>query len=116
MSQPLGINELSPLMRRKPRALVASDDDRGGTSDEEVMSDSESSVVSVTDRKKSFDDELVILAEAVWDHVAMETEELAFRAGDVVEVLDTMDRDWWWGTRGESSGWFPAAFVRVSCN
>jgi hypothetical protein len=43
----------------------------------------------------------------------MEPEELAFRAGDVIEVLDTMDRDWWWGSRNEGSGWFPAAFVRV---
>lgn len=61
------------------------------------------------------DEEVVILAEAVWDHVAMETEELAFRAGDVIEVLDTLDRDWWWGARGDQTGWFPSAFVRVSC-
>lgn len=60
------------------------------------------------------DEEVVILAEAVWDHVAMEPEELAFRAGDVIEVLDTLDRDWWWGARGDQAGWFPSAFVRVS--
>lgn len=59
------------------------------------------------------DEEVVVLAEAVWDHVAMEPEELGFRAGEVVEVLDTLDRDWWWGTRGEQAGWFPSAFVRV---
>ncbi|XP_067008180.1 spermatogenesis-associated protein 13 isoform X2 [Anabrus simplex] len=130
ISQPLGINELSPLMRRKPgvpvpRASttnVLSEDEhdgRGGTgtSDDDMMSDSESSVASLTDRKKSFeqamDEDLVILAEAVWDHVTMEPEELAFRAGDEIEVLDTVNRDWWWGTRGEDSGWFPAAFVRL---
>lgn len=60
------------------------------------------------------DEEVVILAEAVWDHVAMEPEELAFRAGDVIEVLDTLDRDWWWGARGDQAGWFPSAFVRVT--
>uniref|UniRef100_A0A1B6CGV1 Spermatogenesis-associated protein 13 n=1 Tax=Clastoptera arizonana TaxID=38151 RepID=A0A1B6CGV1_9HEMI len=121
ISQPLGINELSPLLRRKPstsgRSHVLSEDERGATSDDEMMSDSESSVASLTDRKKSFeqamDEEVVILAEAVWDHVAMETEELAFRAGDVIEVLDTLDRDWWWGARGDQSGWFPSAFVRL---
>lgn len=59
------------------------------------------------------DEEVVILAEAVWDHVAMETEELAFRAGDVIEVLDTLDKDWWWGAKGQTTGWFPSAFVRV---
>ena len=63
---------------------------------------------------QAMDEDVAVLAEAVWDHVAMEPEELAFRAGDVIEVLDTVDRDWWWGSRGEDSGWFPAAFVRVS--
>lgn len=60
------------------------------------------------------DEDVVILAEAVWDHVAMEPEELAFRAGEVIEVLDTLDRDWWWGAQGDQAGWFPSAFVRVS--
>uniref|UniRef100_A0A0A9YF62 Spermatogenesis-associated protein 13 n=1 Tax=Lygus hesperus TaxID=30085 RepID=A0A0A9YF62_LYGHE len=122
VSQPLGINELSPLMLRKTtggRNHVLSEDERGGggTSDDEMLSDSESSVASLTDRKKSFelamDEEVVILAEAVWDHVAMETEELAFRAGDVIEVLDTLDKDWWWGAKGQQTGWFPSAFVRL---
>lgn len=92
-------------------------DGRAGTSDDEMMSDSESSIASLTDKKKSFeqtmDEEIVILAEAVWDHVAMEPEELAFRAGDVIDVLDTLDKDWWWGSCRGEHGWFPAAFVRV---
>ncbi|KAJ9585687.1 hypothetical protein L9F63_002477, partial [Diploptera punctata] len=114
ISQPLGLNELSPLMRRKPGGMpivartsntVLSEDEhdgRGGTgtSDDDMMSDSESSIASLTERKKSFeqamDEDVAVLAEAVWDHVAMEPEELAFRAGDVIEVLDTVDRDWWW--------------------
>lgn len=93
-------------------------DTRLGTSDDEAMSDSESSLTSLGERKKSLelpgcDDEVVILAEAVFDHVAIEAEELAFRAGDVIEVLETVNRDWWWGSTGGQSGWFPAAFVRV---
>lgn len=60
MSQPLGLNELSPLLRRKPRASnnVLSEDEhdvRIGISDDEMMSDSESSVASLSDRKKSFE-------------------------------------------------------------
>ncbi|XP_018910365.2 spermatogenesis-associated protein 13 isoform X1 [Bemisia tabaci] len=119
ISQPLGLNELSPVMRKKPIVgrYNASEDERGGTSDDEMMSDSESSIASLNERKKSFeqatDEEVVVLAEAVWDHVAMEPEELMFRAGDVVEVKDTRDRDWWWGSAGGRSGWFPAAFVRL---
>lgn len=111
-------------------------DARLGTSDDEAMSDSESSIASLNERKKSLelamDEEMVILAEAVFDHVAIEAEELAFRAGDVIEVLETANRDWWWGsTKGKfipnypssralispidigKSGWFPAQFVRL---
>ncbi|XP_024879180.1 rho guanine nucleotide exchange factor 4-like isoform X3 [Temnothorax curvispinosus] len=106
---------------RLPGGNVLSEDEqdgRAGTSeDDEMMSDSESSITSLTDKKKSFeqtmDEEIVMLAEAVWDHVAMEPEELAFRAGDVIDVLDTLDRDWWWGSCRGEHGWFPAAFVRL---
>ena len=45
----------------------------------------------------------------------MDREELGFRAGDVIEVKDVSDKDWWWGSLGCRSGWFPATFVRVSC-
>ncbi|XP_034941073.1 serine-rich adhesin for platelets [Chelonus insularis] len=136
LSQPLGINQLSPLMRTKtsgakfPGGNVLSEDEQDlrsggsggaggalGTSDDEMMSDSESSIVSLSERKKSFeqpmDEEIAILAEAVWDHVAIEPEELAFRAGDLIDVLDTLDKDWWWGSCRGEHGWFPAAFVRL---
>lgn len=108
------------LGARLPGGNVLSEDEqdgKGGTSEDEMMSDSESSIASLTDRKKSFeqamDEEMVILAEAVWDHIAIEPEELAFRAGDVIDVMDTMDKDWWWGSCRGQYGWFPAAFVRV---
>ena len=52
-------------------------------------------------------------AEALWDHVTFDPDELPFRAGDVVEVTHMEDKDWWWGIIGPSQGWFPAAFVRV---
>ncbi|KAF4521126.1 hypothetical protein B566_EDAN011943 [Ephemera danica] len=55
----------------------------------------------------------VVLAEAVWDHVTMDSEELAFTAGTLIEVVDcTSDKDWWFGHVGDKKGWFPAAFVR----
>lgn len=52
-------------------------------------------------------------AEAVWDHVAMADRELAFKAGDVIKVLDASNKDWWWGQIDDEEGWFPASFVRV---
>ncbi|XP_014664538.1 PREDICTED: uncharacterized protein LOC106806906 isoform X2 [Priapulus caudatus] len=57
-----------------------------------------------------------IFAEALWDHVTMDPDELPFRVGEVIEVIDNEDSDWWWGVNGETEGWFPASFVRVRVN
>lgn len=56
----------------------------------------------------------VTYVEALWDHVTLDSEELAFHAGEVIEVTDMSDKDWWWGSIEQRNGWFPAAFVRVS--
>lgn len=55
----------------------------------------------------------VVFAEALWDHVTMDVQELGFKAGDVIEVVDATDKEWWWGRIMDSEGWFPASFVRV---
>ncbi|KAK2527384.1 Arhgef9 [Columba guinea] len=55
----------------------------------------------------------IVSAEAVWDHVTMANRELAFKAGDVIKVLDASNKDWWWGQIDDEEGWFPASFVRV---
>lgn len=52
-------------------------------------------------------------AEALWDHITMDHEELGFHAGDLIEVMDIADKDWWWGAIEDREGWFPATFVRV---
>lgn len=56
----------------------------------------------------------VVYAEALWDHVTMDDQELGFKAGDVIEVVDATNKEWWWGRILDSEGWFPASFVRVS--
>jgi hypothetical protein len=43
----------------------------------------------------------------------MDDQELGFKAGDVIEVMDATNREWWWGRVAEGEGWFPASFVRV---
>ncbi|XP_035288275.1 uncharacterized protein arhgef9a isoform X3 [Anguilla anguilla] len=58
----------------------------------------------------------IVNAEAVWDHVTMADRELAFKAGDVIKVLDASNKDWWWGQIDDEEGWFPASFVRVEPN
>lgn len=55
-------------------------------------------------------------AEALWDHVTMDDQELGFKAGDVIEVVDATNKEWWWGRVMDSEGWFPASFVRVKEN
>lgn len=55
----------------------------------------------------------VVFAEALWDHVTMDDQELGFKAGDVIEVVDASNKEWWWGRIMDSEGWFPASFVRV---
>lgn len=52
-------------------------------------------------------------AEALWDHVTMDPEELSFEAGDIITVLTMTSCDWWFGQVGDRVGWFPAPFVRV---
>lgn len=44
----------------------------------------------------------------------MDPKELALKAGQSVLILDQRDNDWWWGQADRKTGWFPAAFVRVS--
>lgn len=55
-----------------------------------------------------------VYAEALWDHVTMEEQELAFKAGDVIRVLEASHKDWWWGRGADKEAWFPSSFVRVS--
>ena len=43
----------------------------------------------------------------------MEHDELGFKVGDVIRVLDMRNVDWWWGELDSAQGWFPATFVRV---
>ncbi|XP_035981129.1 rho guanine nucleotide exchange factor 4 isoform X5 [Fundulus heteroclitus] len=58
----------------------------------------------------------VVYAEALWDHVTMDIQELGFKAGDVIEVIDASNKEWWWGRIMDSEGWFPASFVRLRVN
>lgn len=44
----------------------------------------------------------------------MDDQELGFKAGDVIQVLEASNKDWWWGRSEDREAWFPASFVRVS--
>lgn len=46
--------------------------------------------------------------------MTMDEQELGFKAGDVIQVLEASNKDWWWGRNEDKEAWFPASFVRVS--
>ncbi|XP_077197829.1 spermatogenesis-associated protein 13 isoform X6 [Paroedura picta] len=58
----------------------------------------------------------MVYAEALWDHVTMDDQELAFKAGEVIQVLEASNKDWWWGRSEDKEAWFPASFVRLRVN
>ncbi|XP_049600702.1 uncharacterized protein [Syngnathus scovelli] len=83
------------------------------TNGKETMANSIPSSDSTEETFKLISGGSIVNAEAVWDHVTMADRELAFKAGDVIKVLDASNKDWWWGQIDEEEGWFPASFVRV---
>ncbi|XP_019675379.1 spermatogenesis-associated protein 13 isoform X8 [Felis catus] len=46
----------------------------------------------------------------------MDDQELGFKAGDVIQVLEASNKDWWWGRSEDKEAWFPASFVRLRVN
>lgn len=57
--------------------------------------------------------ETLFVVTALWDCVPDAADELAFKAGDVLDVLDDSDSEWWFCRRGAFSGNVPVQYVRV---
>ncbi|XP_078614526.1 uncharacterized protein LOC144883775 isoform X2 [Branchiostoma floridae x Branchiostoma japonicum] len=116
-----------------PRSTTVAVELSGPSSDSESDDDNEATSVPsspAVNRRSSFtgippgqdidemfeEEDEVTYAEALWDHVTMDPDELGFRAGEVIEVTDLNHKDWWWGCIEDREGWFPAAFVRLRVN
>lgn len=52
-----------------------------------------------------------IRAKAIYDYTATGPDELSIAEGDVINVTDATDPDWWKGEVGARSGTFPATYV-----
>lgn len=55
----------------------------------------------------------VLLVEALYDHTADDEDELNFKVGDMVEVLEMPDGGWWKGRCHGEEGLFPVNYVKV---
>lgn len=58
-----------------------------------------------------FPQQRVRWARALYDFEALEDDELGFRCGEVVEVLDNSNPSWWTGRLHNKLGLFPANYV-----
>ncbi|MEQ2235611.1 hypothetical protein ILYODFUR_004048 [Ilyodon furcidens] len=126
-STPIGLDRVG--RRKVHRVLSAGASECTATLDDSVSEEEESSFDELADGTPYLQPgvELSVLnewiisghavyAEALWDHVTMEEKELAFKAGDVIRLLDASHKDWWWGGGGDREAWFPSSFVRVRVN
>ncbi|KAE8279888.1 Spermatogenesis-associated protein 13 APC-stimulated guanine nucleotide exchange factor 2 [Larimichthys crocea] len=126
-STPIGLDRVG--RRKLHRVLSDGMSECSATLDDSVSEEEEGSFDELTDVTPHLQPgvELSVLnewissghavnAEALWDHVTMEEQELAFKAGDVIRVLDASHTDWWWGRGADREAWFPSSFVRVRVN
>ncbi|VDM96337.1 unnamed protein product [Thelazia callipaeda] len=87
------------------------------SNDRSIRSSVHSASSSVTNSStiSSTDEQCILSAEAVWDHVAILPDELPFAIGDTILVLDySSHTELWYGSCRERVGWFPSSYVRAN--
>ncbi|XP_071026227.1 spermatogenesis-associated protein 13 isoform X4 [Oncorhynchus clarkii lewisi] len=126
-STPIGLDRLG--RRKLHRVLSDAGSERSAAVDGDSVSEEEGSFDELSDvttylqpgvelsaLSQWISQGQAVYAEALWDHVTMEEQELAFKAGDVIRVLEAPHKDWWWGMGADREAWFPSSFVRVRVN
>jgi len=54
-----------------------------------------------------------LLARADFEYTKQEESELTIKPGDIINLLDNSDEQWWYGELNGTSGYFPATYVAV---
>ncbi|KAH9379395.1 hypothetical protein HPB48_023147 [Haemaphysalis longicornis] len=67
--------------------------------------------VSQPAQTRGQDDRTKCLVQAMYDFQPQESGELEFRRGDIINVHDRSDSNWWEGEIGSRRGYFPATYV-----
>ncbi|KAJ3219375.1 Rho GTPase-activating protein 15 [Dinochytrium kinnereticum] len=62
------------------------------------------------------EDSSQVIARALWEYTAIEDNELSFKAGDIIEIIELCNDDWYEGRLGGIAGYFPANRVEVLKN
>jgi hypothetical protein len=52
---------------------------------------------------------------ALFDYGAAQADELSFRAGDVIKLVEETDAEWWTGELDGKRGLFPVSYVEQEC-
>jgi len=88
----------------------------GETTNGAVTSNSaHASVASATTSQLSISssmDSKRLSVKALYDHEAEEEDELNFKAGDIVEVVEKLEGGWWRGSCRGKEGLFPSNYVK----
>lgn len=71
---------------------------------------------SLTDSSSSTTTTKRLSVRALYDHEAEEEDELNFKAGDAVEVVEKLEGGWWRGSCRGKEGLFPSNYVQNPWN
>jgi len=48
---------------------------------------------------------------ALYDYTAEKSEQISFKAGDIIDIIEELEGGWWKGKAGDKEGMFPANYI-----
>ncbi|CAH8632655.1 unnamed protein product [Heterobilharzia americana] len=95
-----------------PRPISSSNEISSLYPRSQLLFDSTSSFLTSSNTSKPVNHPSKGYVRAVYDFEAAEDNELTFKAGDIILLLDDSDENWWLGSCNNNKGLFPAQFVK----